>query len=1590
MPAQTVEEVKRILHMEVRYEDAINKLGEYRHVIEDITKQMKELKKQMQSGNRSSSEIKSMNAQYAALDTTLRVVKKDSQELTKTVQNEIKVEREQDNSLRSLRAQLSNLTKEFDSLSEAARRGTEGVTKMKQINEVTTKIKDAEAATQRFYRNVGNYQSALQGIDQLKVGFTNLGNTLSGVLGGIGLGAFTSKMIETSRDFEDSIARVRAVANPLLGDFQRMRDTALELGRTTRYTSGEVAKGMEELARKGLSAQQVIDSINPTLRLAQANMVSIADAAQISSSAMRAFGMDSKDLAYINDQLSTACANSASTLGLLGEAMKTAGPVANVANISLSETTAMISTLANVGMTGSDAGTGIKQVILALSTANRSKKGLEVLKKYNIELNESRIRTEGLIPILKEMKESGLGANVTDLKELTGKYASPRIANLIQNIDAADKLNEKLKLGVGENDRMFEQSLSTLSKSIYNVQSAWQNMMVELSADTNNFVTGPLDLMTKGLRFLADNIGLISSAFVSLLSSVTFAPLVKGIVAATKSTKNTLYKDLQETRAMLNADLEAATAKYKAAKEKEVQAHRLAKEKEIELEQITSEEKRLIEERELLRRRRHMLQMSGVNTAGVNSLLAAEQQYSAQIAEIEAQRVRVHQEAEEAKTLATEAANTTRLASDEKTLAQEKLLASQNISLWKKAKIGIAGITTAFKDLWKTIKGFAWIFLFTEIAQLTYQWWERTNEVKNKMAELDANLTQINNGQIEAVRRLEDYKKRILEIQNIRKKTEQQQLEYNRLIGIARGMVSDQKKDQYDIITALDEQIKRVKRLNALRAGKDILDKTNVDIMKLLGELGIPGQPGSPEGNQEILQNIAKKYWGWEGDEDNRLNINAENAAYNVGRQFFSGSKGGVEWNTEEYKNGKRIRTGEKASNAAFDRNNLVIENTIGININPAEELLSFIGAGKGAKYKQLENLLKEQNEIFRRFNYSEMYQEEEEVKLTPLGDFQQSPDWSGKSKSGREFDPLAYLQNLLKKYTTEFNSIVAETTLDVIDKQRKEINNVLTSLKGDVYKIIGGEVDGKKYNPVPQWKRAAAKYPKLAAQVTEMMNKAIEQATVRAQMKIDQLNYQANERTLKIEKTGWDARIALAKAKLQEYFLVTTQNAQQLTERALEQQQIEYENSEKNAAIAFNLEKQNKEKELVTSGLVRDSSGNELKTREQVLKAYEAYAEKRKRLEEDASSELGPDEYDVDYALEQLNAQNEALARYYDETKLMEARYEQERLNAKKAFDKQQLETTKKFYDEETRLIVQGMKNELEQMMLGYDRQTNANREYLMSEEFGTDEYWKNLEWRIGERAAKTYQKEYEIANAELERMKDLRAKGLITEEDYNAKIIQLEKNKENVITNVNETIIKTDEERFQAASEITNGMSQLTQAMIDDEGEQAEAAKAFAIMEAFINLGLSISRLMAQESKAGIVGIVTTAAGVASIMAQFATIISTIKSASAEGYATGGKVTGPGTGTSDSIPANLSNGEFVMTAKATKLFEPLLVAMNGIGAGVAIPRNNYVQTQQSADLTDAFARAAQEITPVVDVREVTRVQNRVKAIQNLGSYKL
>lgn len=160
---------------------------------------------------------------------------------------------------------------------------------------------------------------------------------------------------------------------------------------------------------------------------------------------------------------------------------------------------------------------------------------------------------------------------------------------------------------------------------------------------------------------------------------------------------------------------------------------------------------------------------------------------------------------------------------------------------------------------------------------------------------------------------------------------------------------------------------------------------------------------------------------------------------------------------------------------------------------------------------------------------------------------------------------------------------------------------------------------------------------------------------------------------------------------------------------------------------------------------------------------------------------------------------------------------------------------------------------------------------------------------------------------------------------------------------------------------------------------------SKVLALAQIAIASGVAIAEGVKQAQSVpfpkNIAAIATT---VATILANITSAIKTVKGAK---MATGGVVRGHGTGTSDQVPIQASNGESVMTAAATSMFSPALSALNQLGGGVPIVVQSPAQQQGEEFLAAAVAKGMRLAPrPVVTVEEINRVQERVDVIERIG----
>jgi len=224
----------------------------------------------------------------------------------------------------------------------------------------------------------------------------------------------------------------------------------------------------------------------------------------------------------------------------------------------------------------------------------------------------------------------------------------------------------------------------------------------------------------------------------------------------------------------------------------------------------------------------------------------------------------------------------------------------------------------------------------------------------------------------------------------------------------------------------------------------------------------------------------------------------------------------------------------------------------------------------------------------------------------------------------------------------------------------------------------------------------------------------------------------------------------------------------------------------------------------------------------------------------------------------------------------------------------------------------------------------------------------------------------------------------------------------------------IAIDQKKFEAQQALLNATGAAITAVADIIGKNTVAGKALAVAASLINTYTAIAGQLAAFAKVPVPGyaiVQAVATGLIGFKAVKDIIATPVPSAAGgsgggsgaaqggggpsvpkpRGLARGGFVSGYGSGTSDSIPALLSNGESVINASSTAMFKPLLSTINSIGGGRrfasgGIVSSDFNQTQAMTDLANSLGgmNSSEPIKTYVVARDITNQQMMDRAIKS------
>lgn len=326
--------------------------------------------------------------------------------------------------------------------------------------------------------NTAEFGKALsQGQSQLKAFEKTISGVSTGLQAfGVGFGVYQivgglKSAIGTVSDFEKRMSEVKAITGATGKEFDSLRKNALELGSATLYSAEQVAGLQVAYGRLGFTTKEIVAATKATIDLATATGEDLAKSADIVGSTIRAFGLGAEETGRVTDVMASSFNKTALGLENFGEAMKYVAPVAAQAGISIEETTALLGTLADAGIRGSQAGTSLRKII--------SDVGGE---------------TGTLSEKLKKLADKGIsGAQAMDE---VGRTAYASLLILANATGKTDDLATALKNATGETEKMAAAMSDNLAGDVTKLTSAWDGFLLSIGN------TAPFRAVTQGLTDL--------------------------------------------------------------------------------------------------------------------------------------------------------------------------------------------------------------------------------------------------------------------------------------------------------------------------------------------------------------------------------------------------------------------------------------------------------------------------------------------------------------------------------------------------------------------------------------------------------------------------------------------------------------------------------------------------------------------------------------------------------------------------------------------------------------------------------------------------------------------------------------------------------------------------------------------------------------------------------------------------------------------------------------------------------------------------------------------------------------------------------
>ncbi|EPX1992801.1 tail length tape measure protein [Enterobacter hormaechei] len=372
---------------------------------------------------------------------------------------------------------------------------------------------DAENSSKRFNRN------AQEDAKKTDEAYSRMGKTIAGVAGRLagfaGAGLSLGAIITTTREYGQALSDLSAITGATGAQLKSLDEAAQEMGRSTEYSASQAVEALKLMASAKPELLQTADGLTKAtksaLTLAQAAGSTLPDATRTLALSLNQFGAGAQEADRYINVLAAGAKFGASEIADTAAAIKNGGVAAAQAGVGFETLNAAIQVLAEREIKGGEAGTALRNVILALE------KGTDKTLKPSVV---------GLSGALDNLSKKNL--STAQAVKLFG----------VENINAASvlvdnrsKLNA-LTLALTGTQTAHEQAairVNNLNGDIMGLTSAFEGMIIKIGQSSTGPLRSGIQSVTDGINLLTDNFNAVASVALYTLIPVLSTKLTAGL-----------------------------------------------------------------------------------------------------------------------------------------------------------------------------------------------------------------------------------------------------------------------------------------------------------------------------------------------------------------------------------------------------------------------------------------------------------------------------------------------------------------------------------------------------------------------------------------------------------------------------------------------------------------------------------------------------------------------------------------------------------------------------------------------------------------------------------------------------------------------------------------------------------------------------------------------------------------------------------------------------------------------------------------------------------------------------------------------------